>query len=49
MKLVQVKENVFMPEPFLDIADAYSRFSLSSEDVLVSTFPKCGTTWTQVI
>ena len=47
MKLVQVSDSVFMPEPFLDICEAYSKFPLRSEDVLICTYPKCGTTWTQ--
>ena len=47
IKLVKISDEVFMQEPFLDIQEAYSVFSLRSDDVLISTYPKCGTTWTQ--
>jgi len=38
-----------MPKPFLNYHDRIWNFKAASSDVIIMTYPKCGTSWTQEI
>ena len=38
-----------MPRCFTRIHDSIQNFAVKEDDIWISSFPKCGTTWTQVI
>ncbi len=40
--------NVYMPAGFTDIAERIYNMELRPDDIWIVTYPKCGTTWTQV-
>jgi hypothetical protein len=41
--------NVYMPKNFLLFAERIYNFKLRPDDIWIVTYPKCGTTWAQVI
>ncbi len=43
-----VPGNVFMPKEFATEAERLYNFKLRPDDIWIVTYPKCGTTWTQV-
>lgn len=39
---------VIAPKPMVDVAKKIYNMDVRSDDIWIVTFPKCGTTWTQV-
>ena len=43
-----VPGNLWMPANFPEVGERVYNFELRPDDVWIVTYPKCGTTWTQV-
>ena len=41
-------DGILMPKAFAAIAEELYNFELRADDIWLVTYPKCGTTWTQV-
>ncbi len=40
--------NIWMPKEFMTVYERVYNFEVRPDDVWILTYPKCGTTWTQV-
>ena len=46
--LRSIPGNVWMPKKYRAAAEKIYNFEVKEDDIWIVTFPKCGTTWTQV-